>query len=205
MTPLPSPAKRIDSGVHFASPTVDIDDNPVGGNWDEHLPALTILTTCSGEALRNAPLAVSSPSWVDKHDEVGSIVPRKRTRAYEANVPGSTVMPALRKRGSVKRMVFQHRKGSDSPHDYPSPKCSVPQPSAETAQNFTQREIQRNYMEFLEGKFARASPHKRDLDCAQSENAEDEQQKAFESAFLEDSQTDGWATEVDSSIGELMD
>jgi hypothetical protein len=182
---------------------VEFDEDGVGENWDiEHLSALEKLTmTCSGEALKDNPSAVNSPSWVEKlNGEDQTTVPLKRSRAFKANVTGSKVMPSLRKKGSVKRMVFQHRKGPSSLCDLLGLDFSASHP-ANSAQDYAQHEYQLNYEEFLEEKRSRPSPRNWNMDG----NDEEEQRKAFESAFLEDSQIEGWVTVTEVSSSESGD
>lgn len=214
-----APTMSADSGVHVNAPTVD-DEHRVeplreimvpfamDGHyrakalWEtEPIVTLDFAPTSRGKALNDTPLYIATQERSEMSSEaVRSVVPHKRSRACEANDPGSTVMSALRKRGSVKRMVFQRRKGSQPPQLPPSPGSSVSQLTTHTvsSQDTAQREIQRNYQEFLEDSFARASPHRQGQNRVAGHDAEDEQ-IAFEDVFLDDLQTEDSATETDFS------
>jgi hypothetical protein len=112
-------------------------------------------------------------------------------------------MPDPRESGSAKRIEFQVCGLNSSPQNLPFlPKSRISHTVGVPAQDPVQREIQRNYREFLENKVDGATPHKQDQHGGHADEAEEER-KAFESAFLEDSQAEGWTTETSVSSLEL--
>jgi hypothetical protein len=148
----------------------------------------------------------ASSDWIEvkrSNAKPVSVVPLKRMRAYEANDPASTVMSDLGKGGSAKRIGFQVCGLNSSPRKLPFlPKSRISHIVRLPAPDPMQREIQRNYSEFLENKAAGETPRKQGQHDGHEEEAEEER-KAFENAFLEDSQMEGWTTETSVSSLEL--
>jgi hypothetical protein len=172
----------------------------------DHLGALSFSTPpCFGKASHGLRPATSS-DWVEvkrSNAKPVSIVPLKRVRPHEANDPGSTIMPDLRESDSPKRIEFQVHGMNSPPRKFPFlPKSRISHTVSVPAQDPIQREIQRNYKEFLGNKVNDAILNQQG-ELGGVEDEAEEESKAFESAFLEDSQTEGWTTETSVSSLEL--
>ncbi|KAF2685134.1 hypothetical protein K458DRAFT_388028 [Lentithecium fluviatile CBS 122367] len=230
-------AKRADSGIGSIPAAFNDDMSGVEELWvGDHLSVLVNATaSCSAKVARNATPAINAASWTQKlTDRTEPAVIRTRSRAYEANLAESKVMPSLRKRGSVKRIVFHHHKRDDwQLHECPTPedsdhpsspgsdtyrrsrelrakyeepltkkyeKASLQNSSPGSDASSRVREIRANYKEFLEKKQTKARRQRLGHpDLETDDDNGEEQRKAFESLFLEDSQSEGWATDTDMS------
>ncbi|KAF2467922.1 uncharacterized protein BDR25DRAFT_60603 [Lindgomyces ingoldianus] len=110
---------RIDPSLYFLPWDTAMDDADGDDEWDDELvPGMVDVTTGKmGEASRSvASPRNDHPGWFetvmgseDNEKELIHAIPNK-SRAYAASASASKVMPALKKKGSVKRMVFQGRK-----------------------------------------------------------------------------------------------
>jgi hypothetical protein len=106
---------RVDSGCDMR----DTCHGDCGGDWDDQLVSLGNVTTGQlGEAIRISSPFVGSHGWFEKlsaevqgegSESSDGVSYATRSRAYETNAKISKVVPALRKKGSVKRMVFLRR------------------------------------------------------------------------------------------------
>lgn len=178
-----------------ASSSADVDAE-VEIDWDdEHMSNLAKITTrCLGKAATISSPAAKSPGWYKRLSERMETcdeppLSRSKSRAYEAT--DSNVMPSLRKRGSVKRMVFPRHKKYDSASPYPTPGNSADSAS-DSDRSMNQFEIVNNYLEFRDNREKRGQ-----LDGATSEDSDE--RKAYESIFMEDSQEEGWSTEASNN------
>jgi hypothetical protein len=106
---------RVDSGCDMR----ETCHGDCGEDWDDQLVSLGNVTTGQlGEAIRISSPFVGSRGWFEKlsaevqgegSGSSAGVSYATRSRAYEANAKISKVMPAPRKKGSVKTMVFFRR------------------------------------------------------------------------------------------------
>jgi hypothetical protein len=187
---------RPGSGPCTDTDWVDNDEDRVEESWyHQHFSGLVDSATIFlGEAVRNASPVVNIPSWGKELNDSGCGAARNRSRAYKAKHANAKVMPSLRKRGSVKRIVFHRHKRIDSPQEYPTPEDSCSSVPPESDGGLSEREIRSNYMEFLSAIYMRGNPRNFDSIETRREKEDSEERKAIESAFLEDSQAEEWAT-----------
>ncbi|KAF9737244.1 hypothetical protein PMIN03_003594 [Paraphaeosphaeria minitans] len=141
----------------------DENNDPVDAWTDKHMDDLGHLsTTCVGEAQTGYAIRLSTPpkeSCINSAPAHGS-----KSRAYTTSTGKSRVMPALRKKGSVKRILFNH---AGRAHRADSPVEADPSTVAneenltpvspedlelshEEAWNPDQATIRRNYDEFVQ-------------------------------------------------------
>ncbi|PVI00943.1 hypothetical protein DM02DRAFT_370567 [Periconia macrospinosa] len=203
-------ARRVDSGIKM-SPPASVDGGAEtassdGYAWmDEDLDNVT--TKCFGNATAQAARPICQRNWDKKlNDETSSDSQpeHRKSRAYEASLAGSKIMPSLRKKGSVKRMVFRRSTAHSDLNapdesqrvDSASPPGFVPEqnenttPGLHAAAPLSQADIQRNYMDFLRSS----------CDETKATVTNNGEQQEFERIFMGDDSSVGNERNTDTDV-----